>query len=218
MVLLASCGYEKSKEIKGKLVMPSEVEGSKSSDKVLLNVVVNGTRCSEVFSGLNGNVQCVTFVGAEKATYCPEELKGNVFNEYSIEDIESGNISPIMGVVDLIRLPKGYCDMRSIKGWCEKYPSVRVIGGDLLGIEGVRIGRYDKGKENMSPVFNDVQDYFVEVDLGNLEGVSEVIKASRSKLEGVGNEGKSEKKKAEKAAPRRIAVFNGMFGGAEVDF
>lgn len=218
MVLLASCGYEKSKDIKGKLVMPSEVEGSKASDKVLLNVVVgDGIGCEEVFQGIGSNVHCVSFVGNKKATYCPDGLNGNVFNEYNPEDAEEGNIVPIMGVVDLIRVPKGFSDMRSVKRWCEKYPTVRVIGGDLLGIEGVRIGRYDKGKENMSPVFNDVQDYFVEVDLDNLEGVSEVIKSSRSKLEGVGEE-KSEKKKTEKAAPRRIAVFNGMFGGAEVDF
>lgn len=221
MELLASCSLERSRTFNGTLSLPNE--DKKVNDKVSLNIVIdNAEDCNVVFSSLSGLERCVTFTGEKKATYCPTNLEGKVFNEYTIEDALNGRIEPIMGVVDLVRVPEGYCDMRQVKTYCSKYPSVRFIGGNLLNIEGVRIGRYDKGKDKMSPVLCDMQDTFVEVNLDDLNGIQEKVKKVRIKAEKLakepkkkssGNGGGNNKKKE-----KRVAAFSGLFGTEEVAF
>ena len=217
MELLASCSLEKSKTFNGKLALPNE--DKKSPDKVFLNVVVMDESGDVVFPSLSGNEKCVTFVGT-KATYCPTGMEGNVFNQYELEDLVNGRIKPVMNVVDLVQLPKDFCDMRMLKGFCSKYPSVRFIGGNLLRVDGVRIGRYDKGKDKMSPVMCDMYDTFVEVDLDDLSGLQEIVNKTRVKAEKVGKEKKEKIKKEprEKKVPKRVEAFNNMFGLAEVEF
>lgn len=224
MVLLASCDLEKSKTFNGKLVLPNE--DKKSPDRVLLNVVVDGENCDDVFTGLSGAEKCVTFIGERKATYCPSNLSGNVFNQYSLEDLKNGKISSVLGIVDLVKLPDDYSDMRSLLGYCKEYPSVRFIGGNLLNIEGVRVGRYGFADGKAPCVFKDMYDTFLEVDLNDLSGLQEKVKKARSKAEKLKKESKSsgkkrgsgEKKPKEKKPVKRVEAFNSMFGGSEEDF
>ena len=65
--------------------------------------------------------KCVTFIGEKKATYCPSNLSGNVFNQYSLEDLKNGKISSVLGIVDLVKLPDDYSDMRSLLGYCKEF-------------------------------------------------------------------------------------------------
>ena len=44
------------------------------------------------------------------------------------------------GVSPVIELPDEYSNLEFIWRMCKKYPRVRFIGGDLLGVDGVRLG------------------------------------------------------------------------------
>lgn len=177
MEILASCSLEESKEKSGKLVIARE--DKKSADKVTLNVVVrDGDQA--VFKNLTGNERCVTFIDNPVST-CPEEWKGKVFNEYPF-GIDYSSISEVDGVISLIRLPKAYSDMRTLKDINKDYPNLRFIGGNLLGIEGVNIGRYEQGKSKMSPVFSEMYDTFLEVPLSELDNIEELVRRNKRKV------------------------------------
>ena len=70
----------------------------------------------------------------------------------------------------------------------------------------------------MSPVFKDIYDSFVEVDLGDLDGLQEIVKKTRKKAESTG-EKKSKKaskdgnKTPAKKKNSKIEVFGKLFGG-----
>ena len=117
--------------------------------------------------------------------------------------------------------------MRVLKEVCDKYPTVRFIGGNLLGVEGVRIGRYDEGKDKCSPVFKDIYDNFVEVDLEDLDNLQEIVKKTRKKAESQIKEKTKKKSKSakaksstpkEKKVPKRKEAFSKLFSTNEVDF
>ena len=182
MEILASCSLEESQSFNGKL----SVAGT--SDKVSLNVLVTDESESDVFDRVGSNVKFITFVG-KKATYCPTGLEGRVFNQYSFQDLENGSISPSMGVTDLVALDSDFCNMKVLSEYCEKYPSVRFIGGNLLQVDGVRIGRVSEGREKLPIVLDGVYDSFVEVNLNDLEGVSEKVSKAKRGLE-ISSEGK----------------------------
>lgn len=220
MQLLASCSLAKSKEFSGKLVLPNE--DKKTPDKVLLNIVVDDGN-TRVFQELDGK-EFVTFKDIP-TTFCPSSFEGRVFNEYSLEDLTQNKVKPVNGVVSLISLPKGYSDMLKLKKLSDMYPGIRFIGGKLLGVEGVNIGRLDLGKEKMSPVFEDIYDTFVEVDLDDLSGLQEIVKKTRKRAEGVGKTKTSKKsrkagsgEKKEKKIPKRVEAFNKLFSEEEVAF
>lgn len=221
MKLLAGCSLEKSKEFTGNLVLPNE--DKKNPDKVLLNIVVNDGN-TDVFKHLSGKEHCITFVG-EPTSFCPTELEGKVFNEVSLDEIinnEGTYPSEVKGVTTLIRVPDDYHDMRFLREVCTKFPTARIIGGNLLGIDGVRIGRYESTKKNIPVVYKDIYDDFVEVNLEDLNGLQEIVKKTRKRAESI----KSFEKKAKKSGtpkvkkpPKRAAAFSKLFDSStEVEF
>ena len=224
MKLLASCDIDKAKKFNGKLVLPNEDD--KKPDKVFLNIVVDDTceygndeifrKASELGKDL---VKCITFM-VEKgrfANYVPSEWEGRVFNEYSDEYYYSGEAPICDKTVSLLRLQKGYSDMRKLYEVCKSHTDVRYIGGNILGIDGIRVGRFDEGKDKMSPVFKDIYDTFVEVDLNDLEGLQEIVKKTRKRAENLSGEKvkkpRVKKAKAEKKISKRKVAFNTLFAG-----
>lgn len=204
MILLASCTPEQCNNFNGKLVIPNE--DNKKPDKVLLNVIL------EKGQSIPKNAYCITYKDNEVGEILPEKT----FMEVPFDKLEA--TIPVDDVVTLVRLPEGYCNMRELYNICSSRPDVRFIGGNLLAIEGVRIGRFDDGKEKMSPVFNDMYDNFVEVDLGDLDGLQEIVKKTRKKAESTGE--KKTKKSSNKSTKSpvkkknsKIEVFGKLFGG-----
>lgn len=230
MKILASCDIDKAMGFNGKLVLPNEDE--KKPDKVMLNIVVDGY-CGysneEIFrkaSDLGKDiVQCITFKVEEGrfASYVPTEWEGKIFNEYSAGYYDDPNVPVCDKATSLLRLPEGYSNMRVLYDMSKKYPNVRYIGGHLLGIEGIRIGRFDTGKDKMSSVFKDMYDAFVEVDLDDLNGLQEIVKKTRKKAEKMFSDGTKRKprvgKPKVKKVSKRVEAFNSLFAGdAEEEF
>lgn len=226
MQILASCDLDKAMSFNGKLVLPNEDE--KKPDKVFLNIVVDENceygndevfrKASELGKDL---VKCITFkVNNNRfANYVPTEWSGRVFNEYLADSYYDANMPVCKSAVSLLRLSDDFSNMRLLLEECKEHPDVRYIGGNLLGIEGVRIGRFDEGKDKMSPVFKDIYDSFVEVDLNDLDGLQEIVKKTRKRAESA--EGgkkprvKKPKQKSEKRVSKRVAVFSSMFSDIE---
>lgn len=222
MKLLASCSLEKSKEFTGNLVLPNE--DKKNPDKVMLNIVVKDGNGKDVFKHLSGNEKCVTFVG-EPTLFCPTEWAGRVFNEVNLQElVDREGIYPteVKGVVTLVRVPEDYHDMRFLKQVCDKYSTVRIIGGNLLGVEGVRIGRYESNKKAIPVVYKGIYDDFVEVDLEDLDGLQEIVKKTRKRAESIKSYEKKSKKSGTpkpKKVPKRVEAFSKLFdSSSEVDF
>lgn len=223
MELLASCSLEESKSFSGKLVLPAE--GETYPDKVSLNVEVTPEDIDSFsFDALSGNVKCVTFISCS-AGEVPEKWKGNVFNQVSSLD----GLSCVDGVVNLVcNSIDGSLDLRQLTEVCKQNSNTRVIGGKLLQVEGIKIGRYEKGKEKHSPVYDGMYDTFMEVRLNNLEGIKERISKVKKREESDGEEKKPKSKsgkakqpkapKAEKQPPKKVAAFNNLFGGNDVEF
>lgn len=230
MKILASCDIDKAASFNGKLILPNEDD--KKPDKVTLNIVV-GEGCEysneEIFkkvAELGDNiVECVTFKVEEGrfASYVPTGMEGRVFNEYSSEYYYNPNTPVCEKAVSLLRLPEWYSNMRNLYDVCREHPDVRFIGGHLLAVDGVRIGRFDTKKDKMSPVFKDIYDCFVEVDLNDLDGIQEIVKKTRRKAEKMFSDGSKRKprvgKPKVKKVSKRVEAFNSLFAGdAEEEF
>lgn len=214
MELLASCSLEKSRTFNGSLSIPDD--DGKTMHRVSLNVVVGDESEDEVFAGINKLAKCITFKGDTKATKCPIGLEGKVFNEYTIMEMATRVVESIDGVTTLVRVPDDYFDMLTLKRLCDSRHDVRIIGGKLLNIEGVRIGRFDGNKP---VVCNGVYDSFLEVDIDDLEGIKEKIK--KVKVVEVKEKKAKEKKDkapAEKKVSKKVVAFNSMFGGEGEEF
>ena len=205
-MLLANCSYEESRKYNCKIVLASEDESNKKPEEVLLNIVTDDVE--EVYSSGIGVAKCITTTTSPSR--CPLDYHVKVFRvyNYSIDDLSLIE-KEVKGVVPLIVLPEGFCDMREVLELMQKYPTARVTGGNLLEIPGVRIGRYDNGKEKMSAVFNGVYDIFKEVDLDSIK-VHRVMSKAKSKS------GKSSKSSSgtKKSAPKskKIESFTKFFG------
>lgn len=198
-MLLASCSYEESRKFNSKIVLVSEEESNKKPEEVILNI--ESDELEEVFKGGLGVAKCVTT--SVSPSRCPSDFKGNVFRLYNYGDDLSGTSDEVEGVVPLLVLPRGFCNMREVVELMEKYPTLRVTGGNLLEIPGVRIGRYDSGKEKMSSVFNGVYDIFKEVKLEDItvqRVMSKVRSKSSSKSFSSSNKSGSKSKKSETLA------------------
>lgn len=221
MQILASCSLEEASRFNGKLVLPNE--DAKKPDKVFLNIIADGRESVDVFKKVDEipSVKCITFVG-EGVSYVPTRYEGSVFVEKTLQEALSESYGYPSGVVVLVRLPKdfpnGIYNMRTVYELSIKNPNMRFIGGNILGIEGIRVGRFDSGKEKMSPVFSDIYDTFVEVDLDDLSGIQEIVKKTRRRAEHIMKEKKPRAPK-EKKVSRRVQAFNSLFGDAsEVEF
>jgi hypothetical protein len=216
MEILASCSVEESLQYKGKLQIESE-DGK--VDKVVLNIVVDNGDTS-ILKNLNSNIKCVTFKNISKEDLKDVDIpEGRVFNEV---EYESHMLVPrIDNVTTLIRLPDRYSDMREAKSLCSRGENTRVIGGNLLNIEGVKIGRYDSGKDKGSPVYNGIYDQFLEVDLKDLGNISEKVKKARKKLSSPEGSKKSTSSKKVKVVAKKNNIsksFTTLFGSEEEDF
>lgn len=232
MQLLASCTLEQAMGFNGKLVIPNEDE--KKPDKVFLNVEYSDSDGSvEDFftkvSSLGKNVRCVSFpVGVVSSV--PEEWKNRVFIKNTIDEVMQGlNHTEIPGVVDLVHLDSDYpckkykLTLRDLVSICEEHPSVRFYGGNLLAVEGLRIGRFEEGKDKSSPVFKDIYDTFVEVNLNDLDGLKEIVSKTRKKAESSeDSKGKKarvrSKQPKERKSSKRAEAAMKLFGGMEEEF
>lgn len=210
MEILANCSPDESEKFEGKLLIDND-DGSKP-DKVYLNLVIeNGDL--DILNSLNSNIKCVTYKGDVDFSGV-DVPDAKVFREFALgEDIVEQE-----GITSLLRVPDGYSDMRTLLGICNKYPSVRVIGGNLLNIDGVRIGRYPNGKDKGSPVYNGIYDQFLEVPLSELGNIQEVVKKARKKLDSSGTEKKAKIAKSKKTTPKKNDIaksFSTLFSGIE---
>lgn len=229
MELLASCSLEQARGFNGKLVIPNE--DSKRPDKVYLNVEYSESdgsaeqfleRVSELDKSL---VKCVSFPEEYAGVLVSEDWKGRVFVYTTLDTVVQGvNYPESDGVISLIRLDEDYPSekyiptLRDLARVCENNPNVRFVGGNLLGVEGLRIGRFDNGKDKMSPVFKDIYDTFVEVRLDDLEGLTEIVKKTRKKAES-GEGGKKKPRVAKAKKPKRqVEAFMTLFGEEEEEF
>lgn len=212
-MLLASCSYDEAKRYHNKLVLVSDKE-TKKQEEVQLNIITDNP--DEVLGEkLNKVVKCVT--SRFMPSSCPENLYGSVFHEVDLKDYEG--VEETEGVVCLIRLPDGFCDMRRLleissinSNYSDVEAKVRFIGGNLLEIPSIHIGRYDSGKEKMSAVFNKVYDIFKEVSLEDIkvqEVMSKVRPTNKSKSSGGIKSASSKTKKAESFSK----LFGGLSGG-----
>lgn len=212
MEILASCSLEESEKYVGKLLIDSE-DGSKP-DKVSLNLVIEDGNTS-ILSNLNPNVKCITYKGDVDLSSI-EIPKGRVFREFSLDE----EIIEQEGVTPLVRVPDGYSDMRTLLNICTLHPSVRIIGGNLLNIDGVRIGRYSIGKDKGSPVYCGLYDQFLEVPLSDLGNIQEVVKKARKKLNNSNSDSSKTSKPKKTTVKKNVLAtsFNTLFSGAEEEF
>lgn len=229
MELLASCNLEQARRFNGKLVIPNE--DSKRPDKVYLNVEYSESdgsaeqfleRVSELDKSL---VKCVSFPEEYAGVLVSEDWKGRVFVYTTLDTVMQGvNYPESDGVISLIRLDEDYPSekykptLRDLVRVCEKHADVRFIGGNLLGVEGLRIGRFDDGKEKMSPVFKDIYDAFVEVRLDDLDGLTEIVKKTRKKAESREKGTRGPRVAKVKKPKRQVQAFLSLFGDDEEEF
>ena len=211
MEILASCSYEESLKFDGKLQIPSE--GVSRPDRVNLNVVVENGDTS-ILTKLPVNVKCVTYKGSVDLSDIEDK---RVFREIGIDDdIPLEGNSPI-----LVRVDDDFSDMRKALEICQKDERVRIIGGNLLQIEGVRIGRYDTGKDKGSIVYKGIYDQFLEVPLAEIGNLQEVVRKARNRLDSVTTEKKAKSLKTEKTPSKKSELgksFNSLFSGDEEEF
>lgn len=219
MLFLARCSEDEVRGIKGKLIIPSE-EGKKD-DRVLINLVVpNGD--VGVFDRLTGKEYCVTFENTVIDAIpngLPEAMNGRVFNKVSYDVFSKDPSGYSDSVPLLVELPSDFTDMRVLYDYCMNYPQVRFIGGKLLGIKGLRIGRSDEGKDNMSSVYEGMYDGFVETSLSDLSNIREIVKRVKTKVI-EGSDKKVSKAKKEKVVKpnKKVESFKKLFTEEEVDF
>lgn len=178
MDFLASCSYQDSQRFSGKLVVPSE-DGGKPG-KVYLNIV-SETDDRSLVQLIKGNVKSVTYTGGMPsfAEEVFEDLPQGVFHEVPLSEFSVTDTPQYKGVVTLVRLPDGYNDMRYLHSICSQREDVRVIGGHLLGIEGVRVGRFDSGKDKLYPVYDGMYDSFLEVGISDLDNLTELVRKAK---------------------------------------
>lgn len=218
MIFLAKCNEDEVKSIKGKLFIPSENE--KKDDKVFINLsVLNGD--ADVLNRLSGNEYCVTFDGITIDSLpddLPAFIKGRVFNKVLYSDFCKNKDVYSVDVPLLVELEEGFSDMRVLYNYCMKYPQVRFIGGKLLGIPGIRIGRFEEGKEKMSSVYEGMYDSFVETSLSELNNIKEVVRRVKTRVTDDSSDKKRVKKEKVVKPNKKVASFKKLFNDEEVDF
>lgn len=216
MLIVASCSLSEAVEVNGKLVTVDE-EGNKS-DRVLLNVKISesDTDVPEMLKKIPKGT--VKFFTVDSDITVDTDLP--VFRSYTLEDaLENGmktDYIPLVSVGD--DFPNANVNMRTLYELSLSHPGVRFIGGRLLALNGISIGRFNEGKSKMSVNYSDVYDNFLEVKLSEIGNLKEIVKKSRKKLKDV--EDKPKKKKESKEhkpgkASKRVAAFSNLFSDVE---
>ena len=196
----------------------------KGSDTLYYNIEVSTEeelKEAESFRN-NERVMCITALDID--------LNGNCFKEITLDDVDNLSFAPSN---TLCRLPDGFSDMKRVDDIRRKLNGIRFIGGNLLELPDLKIGRYDEGKEKLGSVFNGIYDTFLEVraeDIDNLEEIKgnlnpymlndilEIkVKTSKKKVvnRSINSGEKKEKPKKVKAAAQS---FGSLFGGEDVGF
>lgn len=207
MEILASCTLEESKKYAGKLVVQDENE---KPVKVSLNIVSDGSIESK---DLGPNVKTVTFIGDDW------QLASRKDGVSYFHEVPLGKEPKLVeGIIPLIRVPDGYSNMMELSDVCNKIPNSRLIGGNLLAVEGVRIGRFDDEKK-LYPVYNGIYDNFIESNLSEIGNLTEVMKKARKKLgsSDAKKKGKSTTKAASKPKKSSMVAksFTSLFSDSD---
>lgn len=216
MEILASCTYNESLMYDGKLFSEDE---EFNTDKVSLNVVIDGTEGT--ISGFNSNVRCLTFI--KDVNYSHYRFnRDRMFRLYEyygdgslVDFVGSLNLST--SITNVIKLPKTYSNMRDVKTVCINY-GVRVIGGNILMLDGVNIGRYNTGKDGGTILYNELYDQFLELPLSEIQNLKEVIKRCKKKLEDKDSSSSSKNAKEKKNISKKVDIsksFSTLFSGVE---
>lgn len=205
MTFLASCSLKEALDSVGKLSIPNE-EGRKPH-KVLLNLVMDGTEGSKV---VPQNVYSVTLLKDIEGLTIPHNTK--VYREYTLTDYKD---SVNCEWTPLVRLPDNYSDMRELYNMQQKYPNLRFIGGNLLNIDGINIGR----EEETPIVCKGVYDDYEEVKYSELGNIKIVEKKERKAKKEKGKKEKKDKQGSKTTKSSKVKEsFNSLFGGSEVVF
>lgn len=216
-MLLASCSYEEAKKYNNKLVVVSEEE-TKKPEKVSLNVITSSPE--EAFTLGKDLVKCITTDRNPK--FCPSDWAGSIFYECTLNSMDDLNTLKIPetkeGIVPLLRLPEGNLNLKQLYNFCQRNPKVRVIGSNLLEIPGIKIGRFDEGKDKMSSVFNGVYDAFTEVALSSIK-VKEIMGKVRAKSTSSGpKKVRVAGSKKAPSKPKKVVSFEKLFGEEADEF
>ena len=217
MKIIARCSLEEAKKYNGKLIIPTE-EGKKPIN-VGLNLEVTGAELKEAMGMVS---EFITVNGEHPEVEIPEKMRGKVFRKVTLAECEEEITCP-EGVVPLLEVRDGYADMRTLISACEKNKNLRVIGGKLLGIEGINIGRFDIEDRNkkLGIYYDGMYDLFKEVELSDLDNLTEIVKKSVEKLKKTTDdtEKKSKNRKPKKAGSgskqRRKEAMGTLFATVE---
>ena len=145
-----------------------------------------------------------------------------MFRKVTLAECEEEITCP-EGVVPLLVVRDGYADMRTLISACKKNKNLRVIGGKLLGIDGINIGRFDIEDRNkkLGIYYDGMYDLFKEVELSDLDNLTEIVKKSVEKLKKTTDdtEKKSKNRKPKKAGSgskqRRREAMGTLFATVE---
>ena len=156
------------------------------------------------------------------------DIEGCTFREISLEEARE---MPSVPNNTLCRLPSGFSDMREVSNLSRRLPGIRFIGGNLLELPDIKIGRYDEGKDKLSAVFKGFYDTFLEIrsaDVDRVEDIKEGLSPTvLQDLEGIKiksgkkrvvNRSIGEKKEKPKKVKAVVQSFGSLFGDEDVDF
>lgn len=218
-MILASCSLNEAEQNDGTLLVGKE--------KVLLNVEVGMSDLLRAFNVMlrNKNVKCITVIDwclgeVNLPSEVPEGKAVFAKSVYpNIYDVGSTVVKP------LVVLPDEFYNMRELVELQKKHQSVEVhfLGGKLLEIPDLHIGRFDKGREKMSAYFNGVYDCFLEMPLSSINDI-EVVRSRLSKrslndlLDGSDYLEPKQKKEKKAQSSKLKGSFSNLFGGDSVDF
>ena len=227
--ILASCSLKAASKFNGKLVLPNE--DSKRPDKVFLNIEYSESDGSvaDFFAKvgiLESSFKCVSFNVDISDEDIPEEFSGKVFLYKDITSCFDSELPLGRKFTYLVKLPGDFPDkdlykfsLRDLVDLCNKYPNIRFVGGNLLKIRGLNIGRFPEGRKDSMYIFNDIYDSFVEVNLEDIDGLKEIVKKVRVKADGTKPRLSKSSKSNSGSKTKRVVAFKTMFGDdEEVDF
>jgi hypothetical protein len=197
MKIIARCSLEEAKKYNGKLIIPTE-EGKKPIN-VGLNLEVTGAELKEAIGMVS---EFITVNGEFPEVEIPEKMSGKVFRKVTLAECEEEITCP-EGVVPLLEVRSDYADMRTLISACEKNKNLRVIGGKLLGIKGINIGRFDVEDKNkkLGIYYDGMYDLFKEVELSDLDNLTEIVKKSVEKLKKTTDD---TEKKSKNRKPKKV--------------
>lgn len=220
MNVLLGCKYRKDMVIPtvdGHTVIPNVIFENEEVDNALV-------------SNLIGKGYYVTFTGNSRFNI-PEGINNShVFSEYTMEELESDIELCNPGVTNIIHVSDGvYPDLRLLVSYCNMGENIRVIGGNLLCVDGLRVGRIEGNKPL---VCSGVYDSFIEADeseLSDMNTLLEKIKqAEKSLSKAMLKSNKSKSSNSSKKSPsqpsepkkpssnsKKATAFSNLFGFVE---